>query len=59
VSSDQSDRETHRGDAGEKVGAFQSYPWLIPITVVLSIVLTFVAMIVLTWIAGGNTPFGD
>ena len=59
MSSDQPGGEAHRGDAGEKVGAFQSHPWLVPFTVVLSIVLAFVAMIVLTWIAGGNTPFGN
>jgi hypothetical protein len=53
VSSDRS------GDAGEKVGVFEAHRWLTPVTVVLSIVLAFVAMIVLTWIAGGSTPFGN
>lgn len=47
------------GDAGEKVGVFESHRWLVPVTVVLSIVLAFVAMIVLTWIAGGSTPFSN
>ena len=59
MSTDQPGAETDRGDAGEKVGVFQSHPWLIPVTVVVSIVLAFVAMVLLTSAAGGSTPFGN
>ncbi|WP_171058181.1 hypothetical protein, partial [Modestobacter altitudinis] len=50
--------EQDRGEAGEKVGLFQSHAWMTPVVVVVSIVVLFVAMVVLTWVAGGGNLFG-
>jgi hypothetical protein len=44
-------------DAGGKAGVFESHRWLIPASGIASIVAAFVMMILLTWFAGGNTPF--
>ena len=51
--------EAHRGDAGEKTGVFEAHRWLTPVVVIGSIIAAFVAMIVLTWVAGGSTPFSN
>jgi hypothetical protein len=51
--------EAHRGDAGEQAGMFETHPWLIPVTVVVSIVVAFAAMLLLTWAAGGETLFAE
>jgi hypothetical protein len=58
VSNEQHGDDAQRGDAGEKAGLFQNHGWLIPATVIGAIIAAFVAMIVLTWVAGGSTPFG-
>ncbi|WP_138735244.1 hypothetical protein [Modestobacter excelsi] len=50
--------EQDRGEAGEKAGLFQAHAWMTPVVVVVSIVVLFVAMIVLTWGAGGGELFG-
>ena len=41
----------------EPLGMFGRHAWLIPALGVASTVAVFVAMILLTWIAGGGTPF--
>jgi len=41
----------------EHVGLYSRHPWLIPATGIGMTVATFVSMIVLTWAAGGPTPF--
>lgn len=51
-------RDPRPGDAGEKAGVFEEHRWLIPVTVIASIVAAFLAMVLLTWAAGGGTPFG-
>jgi hypothetical protein len=52
------DHDGSDGQAGEDAGLFQSHFWLTPVTVVVSIVVLFVAMVVLTWAAGGGNVFG-
>jgi hypothetical protein len=42
---------------GERPGLFERSAWLIPVVAITCIVAAFVAMVLLTWIAGGNTPF--
>lgn len=44
-------------DAGERAGLYERHAWLIPATAIASILALFVAMILLTWAAGGGTPF--
>ena len=41
----------------EAAGLFGQHPWLVPATGVALVVATFVAMVLLTWAAGGGTPF--
>ena len=43
----------------EHVGVYGRHPWLVPATGVACIVAIFVAMVVLTLLAGGITPFND
>jgi hypothetical protein len=43
--------------AGERPGLFERSAWLIPVGGIACVVAVFVAMVLLTWIAGGNTPF--
>jgi hypothetical protein len=43
----------------EPVGLFGRYVWLTPAAGIACTVVLFVAMIVLTWVAGGLTPFND
>ncbi len=50
-------REAHRQEAGEKLPFFESHRWAVPAVVYLSIVVSFGAMLLLTWVAGGGTPF--
>ena len=51
--------EQDRGEAGEKAGLFQSHAWMTPVVVVGSIVVLFLAMVVLTWGASGGELFGS
>lgn len=44
-------------DGGEPSSVYGQHPWLIPTTAVAAVIAVFVAMIVLTWAAGGITPF--
>ncbi|WP_369136929.1 hypothetical protein [Modestobacter versicolor] len=41
----------------EPVGLFGRHAWLTPALGVACVLAVFVAMILLTWIAGGGTPF--
>jgi len=41
----------------EPVGLFARHAWLIPAGAIASVVAVFVAMVLLTWLAGGGTPF--
>jgi hypothetical protein len=43
----------------EPVGLFGRFTWLTPVVGVACILAVFVAMVVLTWAAGGLTPFND
>jgi hypothetical protein len=45
------------GEGGEKAGVFQEHRWLTPVTVVVSIVVGFTAMLVLTMVASGGTLY--
>ena len=45
-------------DGGEPSRVYGKYPWLMGMTGVALVIATFVAMILLNWIAGGGTPFG-
>jgi hypothetical protein len=44
-------------DAGEPAGLFVRHGWLIPATAIASVIAVFVAMVLITWVAGGVTPF--
>jgi len=44
------------GDDGG--GFFVEHPWTIPAGTVAAVIVIFVAMVLLTWAAGGSTPFG-
>jgi hypothetical protein len=46
-------------DPVEHVGVYGRHPWLIPVSGIACIVAVFVAMVVLTLVAGGITPFND
>ena len=46
-------------DHVEQVGVYGRHPWLIPAAGVACVVAVFVAMVVLTMVAGGVTPFND
>jgi hypothetical protein len=41
----------------EPLGLFGRYAWLTPVLGVACTLAVFVSMILLTWIAGGGTPF--
>ena len=41
----------------EAVGLFGRHGWLVPAVGIACVVAVFVAMVLLTWIAGGGTPF--
>jgi len=41
------------------VGVYGRHPWLVPVTGLAAIAAVFVAMLVLTVVAGGVTPFND
>lgn len=43
----------------EPEGVYARHPWLVPATGIACIVAIFVAMMVLTLVAGGVTPFND
>jgi hypothetical protein len=45
------------GDGGERAGILARHAWLIPAIGIASIITIFTAMILLTWAAGGITPF--
>jgi hypothetical protein len=45
------------GDAGEAPGLFEKHKWLVPATVVFSIIAAFALMMILNWAAGGGAPF--
>jgi hypothetical protein len=42
---------------GPRPGMFERHAWLIPAVGIASVIAVFVSMIVLTWVAGGGTPF--
>ncbi len=48
-----------QADVTEPLGRFARYPWLTPALGVACTLAVFIAMIVLTWAAGGITPFTD
>jgi len=39
-------------------GIFVKHPWTVPAGTVVAVVVIFAAMVLLTWAAGGSTPFG-
>jgi hypothetical protein len=41
----------------EPVGVFALHAWLVPVLGVACVLAVFVGMVVLTWVAGGITPF--
>ena len=41
----------------EHPSRFEQHGWIVPVLGVASTVAVFVAMVLLTWIAGGGTPF--
>jgi hypothetical protein len=41
----------------EPLGLFGQHPWLVPATGVAMVLAVFLAMVLLTWAAGGGTPF--
>jgi len=43
--------------ADETAGRFGRHPWLVPATAIACVVAVFLAMVLLTWAAGGGTPF--
>jgi hypothetical protein len=49
--------EERDADGGERLGFLEQYRWLIPAMGVACIIAVFAAMILLTWAAGGVTPF--
>ena len=53
------EQESGNRQAGheEAAGLFSRRAWLIPATGIGATVATFVSMVVLTWAAGGPTPF--
>ena len=48
------DRETAQS---QPLGMFDRHAWLIPALGIACVVAVFVSMVLLTWIAGGGTPF--
>jgi hypothetical protein len=48
-----------RPEPDEPVGLFGRFTWLTPAAGIACTVAVFVAMFVLTWAAGGLTPFND
>jgi len=42
---------------GERLGLYERHAWLIPAVAIASVIAVFVAMVLLTWAAGGGTPF--
>jgi hypothetical protein len=44
-------------DAGEPIGLFGRYAWLTAAAGIACVIAIFVAMVLLTWAAGGMTPF--
>lgn len=53
------EQESGNRQAGhdEAAGLFARHEWLVPASGIGAIVATYTAMIVLTWAAGGPTPF--
>ena len=43
--------------AGEPAGLFARHAWLTPAAGIALVLATFLAMVLLTWAAGGGTPF--
>jgi hypothetical protein len=41
----------------EPVSIFGRHAWLVPVTGIACVVAIFVSMVLLTWAAGGGTPF--
>ena len=41
----------------EPLGLFGRHAWLVPATGIALVLATFLAMVLLTWAAGGTTPF--
>jgi hypothetical protein len=39
------------------MGLFERHGWLVPVVGIAAVVVVFVAMVLLTWAAGGTTPF--
>jgi hypothetical protein len=46
-------------DGGEPSRVYGKHPWLMGATGVALVIAVFVSMILLNWIAGGGTPFGQ
>jgi len=44
-------------DGGQPSPLYGQHPWLVAVTGVFLVVALFTAMILLTWAAGGRTPF--
>lgn len=58
VDADPGHRSGNRQTAeDEPVGLFGQHPWLVPATGVAMVFAVFLAMVLLTWAAGGGTPF--
>ena len=43
----------------ERLGLYARHAWLTPASAIAMVVAAYVAMVVLTWAAGGPTPFTD
>ena len=41
----------------ERPGMFDQHAWLVPACAIACVIALFAAMILLTWAAGGGTPF--
>lgn len=51
------EQKQNESEAGEKLGLFQKHAWMVPATVVVSIIVAFGLMMLLNWAAGGGAPF--
>ena len=49
--------EPTAGPAPARPGMFERYPWLTPACGIAMVIAAFTAMILLTWLAGGGSPF--
>ena len=51
------EQKQNESEAGEKLGLFQKHAWMVPATVIVSIIVAFALMMILNWAAGGGAPF--